>query len=769
LKSQVLNTFLITLFLIITISACKTTKYVPDGEYLLTANKVEIKPHKKSKIKQSDIEGYIRQNPNTKIFYSIPLRLWIYNISQSGKKRKWKEKLLNVWAEPPIIYDNMLTSKTLKQIRSFLTNSGYFNAEIDTDIVHIAPKKVKVIYKINLNKPYKITSVNYKILDNELRKIILADTNKTHLKPGAIYNTELLEKERNRIVYLLKKNGYYGFNKNYVEYLADTDNYQVRLTTIIKNREISKRFPLGRLPHIKYKIGKVTFYTNYDNFKKTKIADTLTINNIRFIISPPEFISPKIIYKGNYIKPDEYYNIENVKATYNYLWRLNTYKLINIYFIPDSNQKDVIDCYIELSPFKKYTTSIELEGTNTSGNFGAQGNIQISDRSLFGNAEILTTNLKGSFQRQTIFTVHSEDKVIQYLPFNTIETGGNVKLAIPQFWLPINSDNFVKKYSPKTIIKTTINYQKRPDYENELLNGSYGYSWKFNENLYSTFNLLELNSVKVFNITPEFKEKIKGTFLEYSFVNHIIAATNYSLSFLTPLTRKNAFSLYGKLESSGNLLTFINKKRPKLSMQNDEGQYLLFNLPYSQYIKLDLDLRYYHNLKHKQQLAYRFFGGIAYPYGNMKILPFEKRYYAGGANGIRAWEIRTLGPGNYRDTTLNYPNQSGDMKLLFSWEYRFHLFWILNAALFADAGNIWEVTPEDPRRSVHFYIDNFYNQIAIGSGIGFRFDLTVFIFRLDFAMKVRDPAEPEGERWLPIRQKPSLNNFNFNIGIGYPF
>jgi len=206
-----------------------------------------------------------------------------------------------------------------------------------------------------------------------------------------------------------------------------------------------------------------------------------------------------------------------------------------------------------------------------------------------------------------------------------------------------------------------------------------------------------------------------------------------------------------------------------MMLTNDIGQYLLFNLPYSQYVKFDIDLRYYHKINSGQSLAYRLFAGAAYPYGNMRILPFEKRYYAGGANGIRAWEIRTLGPGSFRDTSLLYPNQSADMKLLFSWEYRFHLFWVLNSALFVDAGNIWSLSPSDPRKNVHFRYDNFYKQIAVGSGIGFRFDFTIFVFRLDFAMKMRDPALPEGERWLPVKREPSLANFNFNIGIGYPF
>ena len=754
--------------IIIVLNSCKTTTFVPDGEYLLTKNKVKIYSKEKTKISTDDLEGYIRQKPNTKILMVIPLRLWIYNYSHKGKLNKWKQKLMKIWAEPPVIYDDFLTAKTVKQMKTFLLNSGYFNAKIDTDLIK-KDKKIKVVYNVHLNKPYIISSVDYKITDTALKKIILQDTSKSYIKTGKIFNTNLLENERKRIVTLFKENGYYGFSKNYIEYIADTTGYKVKLTTIIKNRNPDKKHPFGTFPHIKYRIGQVTFFTDYETFKHTANVDTTEINGIKFIRTKTEFISPKILYKGNYIKPGDYYNIDNVKATYNFLWKLNSFKLINIYFKPDSLQRDVVNCFVELTPFKKYTFSAEIEGTNTSGNLGAQGNLQLTDRSLFGNAEIFTANIKGAIQRQTVFTTTTDNDVIEYLPFNTIESGGNVKLSIPQFWLPLNSENFVKKYSPKTNIQSNFNYQKRPDYENEILKGSFGYSWKFNKNTYSSVNILELNSVKVFNITPEFENKIKGTFLEYSFVNHIITASNYMLAFNTPLTRRNAFSLYGKIESSGNILHFINTRKSNLSVQNEEGQYLLFNLPYSQYVKFDMDLRYYHNITSNQQLAYRFYGGIGYPYGNMKVLPFEKRYYAGGANGLRAWEIRTLGPGNYKDTSVAFPNQSGDMKLLFSWEYRFHLFWHLNSAIFVDAGNIWEVTQQDRRPLVHFYLNNFYKQIAIGSGVGFRFDFTIFIFRIDFAMKVRDPSLPEGERWLPLKQKTSLGNFNFNIGIGYPF
>ncbi len=649
----------------------------------------------------------------------------------------------------------------------FLRNNGYFNARVDTHLYY-KKKKVKVEYAVRLYKPYRLSEIKYKITDSHIGKLILADTARSLLKSGKIFNTELLDKERKRIVYVLKKHGYYTFNKNYVEYLADTTGYQVNITVLIKNRGISKRHPFGTQPHIQYTIGNVTYFTNGEAIKHSLASDTLTINGITFVTTRTDFVSPKILAKGNYIFPGQLYNIEDVKATYNYLWKLNTFKIINIYFKQDSLRNDVLNCYVELMPLKKYAVSAEIEGTNTSGNLGAQGNLQFSDRSLFGRAENFTMNIKGAIQRQTVFSVQTEDEVIDYLPFNTVETGGNAKISIPHFWLPVNSENFVKKYSPKTVIQTTFNYQKRPDYENEILKGSFGYSWKFNRNLYSSFNLLEINSVKVFNITPEFKDRINGTFLEYSFVNHIISATNYMLGFNTPLSRRNAYSFFGKVESSGNILSLVNAKKG-LSPQNEEGQYLLFGLPYSQYVKFDLDLRYYRNLDASNQLAYRFFAGVAFPYGNMKILPFEKRYYAGGANGIRAWEIRTLGPGNYRDTTSVYPNQSGDMKLLFSWEYRFHLFWLLNAAFFVDAGNIWAVTSDDPRPYVHFYLNNFYKQIAVGSGIGFRFDFTIFIFRLDFAMKVRDPSLPEGKRWLPLRRTPSLSNFNFNLGIGYPF
>ena len=769
-KTRIHIIFIISLF-IISIS-CKTTLLVPDEKYLLSSVKVKVKAETKSNISTSDIEDYIMQKPNRKTLLIFPFRLWVYNWSHYGKKSKWKEtffiyKLGNIIGEPPVIYNDYLTQKSVEQIKIFLRNNGYFNAVVDT-FLHRKKKKISIEYLIKLNKYYKLKSIRYKILDPNLEKIVLNDTINSYLKVGKIFNTMLFEKERERIVYTLKKNGYFTFNKNYIEFIADTNDYQVDITTIIKNRDISKTNPMGIKPHIQFYIGKVVYYTNIDALKHLAMTDTLQINNVTFIKTKKNFVSPKTIVKGNYIYPGKLYNIDDVKATYNYLWKLNTYKIINIYFRQDSAQKDVLDCYVELTPMEKYSFSAEIEGTNTSGNLGAQGNLQFTNRSLLGRAENFTMNIKGAIQRQTVFSIQTQDQIINYLPFNTIETGGKVQLSIPHFWLPINSENFVKKYNPKTVIQATFNYQKRPDYENEILKGSFGYSWKFNKFLNSSFELLEINSVKVFNITQEFKDRINGTFLEYSFVDHIITATNYTIGFNTPLSRKNVFSVFGKVESSGNILSLINAERNFLP-QNDMGQNLLFGLPYSQYMKFDLDFRYYYNIDATNQLAYRFFSGVAVPYGNMEILPFEKRYYAGGANGIRAWEIRTLGPGSFRDTISIYPNQSGDLKLLFSWEYRFHLFWLLNAAFFVDAGNIWSITPNDPRYNVHFYINNFYKQIAIGSGVGFRFDFTIFVFRLDFAMKVRDPALREGERWLPLVRKTSISSFNFNLGIGYPF
>ncbi|MCD6366676.1 MAG: BamA/TamA family outer membrane protein, partial [Bacteroidales bacterium] len=759
-------------------SSCNTTRLVPEEEHLLQKNQLKIIG--KSDIKTDDLEPYLQQHPNTKTAVIFPFHVTVYNLSHSGEKTKIK-KLLGIYkigeiiGEEPVIFSEKKTNKTVKEIKTFLNNKGYFNAAVDYTIIPHG-KKTKVNYQIYLNRPYNFSKVSYHIEDRLMRKIIVTDSLNSLIQSGKQYDVDLLDKERDRIVMRLRNNGYYYFNKDFVSFMADSSNYQIKLELFVGVRD-KKNAELFNKVRQRYRINKIYYYMDfnpkqvlnnlvgyYQNFDTVSYRE-----NIYFLFHKDWFISPKVLQKGNYQLPDSLYDFSLVASTYDYLWKLATYRLINIRFEEDTTHKQFLNCFVELTPMKKYTISTELEGTNTSGNLGVSASLNAVDRSLLYGAEIFNVNMHGGIQRQTVFkTAETDESIIEYLPFNTIEAGLDLGLKIPKFWLPFNAEKFIRKHHPHTVLKASGNYQKRPEYENQIIVGSFGYQWKAGKHILNIFNPLEVNSVYVRNIDEAFSEKINGTYLQNSFSNHMITATNYTFLYNTQNVNKieNAYFLRMKLESSGNVLYNIEKNA---DAPQTDGYYTLFNLPYSNYLKADLDFRFYNELNKKNSLVYRLFGGMAVPYGNLNIIPFEKRYYGGGANGIRAWQIRSLGPGSYYDSTMNYPNQSGDMQLEANAEYRFHMFWMLNGAFFVDAGNIWSVSKDDDRDGSKFYINEFYKQIALGAGAGLRFDFTVFVFRLDLGLKLRDPKEPEGLRWIPGNRKFIGTDFTLNLGIGYPF
>lgn len=758
--------------------SCNTTKLVQENEFLLQKTRINIS--EKSNVKAEDIEPYMKQHPNTRTAIFFPFHLWVYNLANSGKETKLKKwlgiyKMGNIIGESPIIFSDYKARKSAFEMKTYLHNKGYFNSAVDYTVDQHG-KKASITYNVLLNSPYVFSNLDYDIVDKKILFIIKKDSANSLIKPNKPYDIDLLENERKRIVLLLKNNGYYNFNKDFITFLADSNHNKVAMTMLIGECDQKNKAAFNKARQ-QYKVGKIYYFMDYSpkqvlNNPKQFYSnmDTITFDNqVFFLYHNDWFISPKVLYKRNYQKPDSLYKYDNTAATYDYLWKLGTYRLINIRFVEDTIKERYLNCYVELTPLKKYSFSAEIEGTNTSGNLGVSGNLKLSDRSLLDHAEKFDINIHTGFQRQTVFSTSGNNgEITEYLPFNTVEEGIDAGLKIPQFWLPFNSAKFIRKHFPYTVLNASVNYQKRPEYENQIIVSSFGYMWNVGKKILNTFNLIELNSVYVRNIDVSFQNRINGTFLQSSFENHMITATNYTFQFNNENINKiqDAFYFRLKLESSGNILYAIEQNA---NASQTDGHYTLFNLPYSNYFKTDLDFSFYNKISQKQTLAYRVFGGLAIPYGNLNVIPFEKRYYGGGANGIRAWQIRSLGPGAYSDNSMVYPNLSGDMLLEASAEYRFHMFWLLNGAFFVDAGNIWSVSKEDDRQGSKFYIDQFYKQIAVGTGFGLRFDFTVFVLRIDMGLKLRDPSLADYQRWILNTRKFNSSDLTWNLGIGYPF
>ena len=765
------------------LSSCSINHIIPQDQLLLVRNKITTNDSL-SHVPLNNLDVYIRQHPNRKTVSVIPFNLWIYAITHPPKTHGIKYwlglyKLGDIIGEAPVLIDETQAKKSAEEMQKTLFNNGYFNSVVNYQIDTLAPKRGKVTYLIDSKKPYIIDTLYYNIENDSIRALILETRQKTLIKKGLNYNIDLFEQERKRIEFLLKDNGYYYFSKDLIVLDVDSNKNRVSITLNIHHSKLPKEYyPYFYKAMKRYTIAKIYLHTNYNRKKilenKVKYRSTLdTIpftNDIYIVNRGLSPVNPKILLKRNDIIPNTYYSISNVNRLIDYLWKLDIYKLVNIRFTEDSLSvsNNRLICEIELSPFSKYTTTTEVEGTNSSGNLGMAGSVLFKDRSLFNRAEIFNMRVKGAIQHQLLSTSGNDEKVIKYAAFNTINFTVDSRLTFPKFVFPIRLSRFERNKNPHTSITLDFNYQNRPEYENNIVNAAFGYYWQHKKIYLHQLNLLEVNSVKVYSLADNFYHTIKGTFLEQSYSDHFIYATSYMFQINNQILHPNTAHLFFRshIESSGNLLTAFNNLNK--TIPNNDGSYHIFGLPYSQYLLGEIDIRYYVPLLHHQKIVYRNYIGIGYPYKNMGVLPFEKRFYSGGANGIRAWAIRTLGPGTYLDTISTYPNQSGDLKLETNLEYRFPIWSFIESALFIDMGNIWSLSEADERPGTRFHFPDFINELAIGIGTGLRFNFSFFLIRIDMGIKAHNPVMPTGQRWT-ILHGIKNNDVNFNFGIGYPF
>lgn len=482
---------------------------------------------------------------------------------------------------------------------------------------------------------------------------------------------------------------------------------------------------------------------------------------------------PKIITQSILLNSGDLFNLDDVKKTYRRLTDLRIYKYSNIQFslVSDSvnSARNLLNCQINLARSKTQSYTLEAEGTNSGGDLGIGGNLVYANKNIFRGAELFQIRLKGALevQRQNNSNMASDDK---FLFFNTIETGAEISLSIPKFLIPIRLESFPKDFKPKTTISTGINYQQRPKYRRYVTNLSFGYNWSQKDKIQHIFFPAEVNSVKVFP-TAEFKELLEqepNIRLKNQYTNHLISALKYSFIYNDQELNKLQDFIYfrGNFETSGFMLKGINMLFG--ISENDDGYNTLFNIRYAQYVRADFDFRYYSVFTSENKIVWRAMFGIGIPYGNSADIPFEKGFYAGGANGMRGWRIRSLGPGaSTIDETTNFIDRIGDMQFEANFEYRFPIYNFLKGAIYVDAGNIWLLKENDFFPEGNFKLKNFFSEIAMDAGFGFRFDFNFFIFRIDTAIRLRDPSLVRAERWVPL--KTGFNKLAVNFGIGYPF
>ena len=755
---------------------------------LINKNKLIVHGNKTG-INKDDLYGLINQEPNKKLLGVWKFKLWANQLPTNGKERKFKNWMKRKFGEAPVYFDALATDKSLHQMKIYLDKSGHFNSQVSYE-QKLKRNKLNLTFHIEPTSPYRIRNYSQRISDSLLKSNIERISQSSLIHQGSIYSAFVIEDERNRIADSLKNVGYFNFNKEYIFFEIDSalNTNKLDITLMIKDERI--RSGIGadsiiEVPHKQYYLNNIYINSNFDLLDASKVLpDTLQLdiqtdtnktnpNIYYFLHDGPLKIKPKIITQSVLLNSGDIFNLDAVKKTYRRLADLRIYKYSNIQFslVSDSINlgKNLLDCRINLARSKVQSYTLEAEGTNSGGDLGLGGNLLYANKNIFRGAELFQFKLKGALevQRQSNSSTVTNDK---FLFFNTIETGAEISLSIPKFLIPISLESFPKNFKPKTTISTGINYQQRPKYRRYITNLSFGYNWSQNDKIQHLFFPAEVNSVKVYP-TPEFQailEEEPNVRLKNQYTDHLISALKYSFIYNNQELNKLKDFIYfrGNFETSGFMLKGVNMLFG--IPENDEGYNTLFNIRYAQYIRADFDFRYYSVLSKERRIVWRSMLGVGIPYGNSDDMPFEKGFYAGGANGMRGWQIRSLGPGaSSPDETTNQIDRIGDFQVEANVEYRFPVYSFVKGAVYMDAGNIWLLNENDFFPGGNFKLKNFFSEIALDAGLGFRFDFNFFIFRIDTAIRLRDPSKAASSRWISLKN--GIDKLTVNFGIGYPF
>lgn len=760
--------------------SCSTTRHVPQGKRLL--NSVSIEVEDSSKVKTSDLFNFLRQTPNHKVLGFAKLQLGIYNLSgrdSTGRFNRWLRKI----GQAPVIFDPQLTEQSQRQLKLALINRGYNNVEVEVDTVPSGDKKMDVHYRLRPGTPFTVKTIAYEFEDPKLREIIMADSVLFPMVTGAKLDRTVLDAQRTLVVEKLREHGYYAFTKESVTFTADTTagSRDVDLLMTIKNpvaHAAGDSLPSPGI-HKQYRFRNVYVVTDFspgDNAGKYSFEarDTITYKGLRILYGKDRYLRPSAINEQCFVRPGDIYTSSAIDRTYEALNRLAILRYVNLLTRPAGNEGDteMLDTFILLSRTKKQGVSVELEGTNSEGDFGVGGGLTYTNRNLTHRGEILTAKVRGAYESLS----GNFDGLINDC---YTELAAEVGITFPKFEAPFLSQNFKNRMRASTEFAVTFMRQQRPEYTRIIAGAAWKYKWADRANMTRrTFDLLDINVVRLPHSTVDFIDNIApdNPLLRYSYEDHFIMRMGYTWYHTNRRPAStgperherqiNTYTVRASGEVAGNVLWAISK----LSKQHkSDGAYKVFGIQYAQYIKGEIDYTINHAFSTRNSLSFHAGFGIGYPYGNSKMIPFEKRFYAGGANGVRGWNVRTLGPGSYdsRNSVTDFINQCGDISLILNLEFRNKLFWVFEGALFIDAGNIWTIKNYPNQPGGLFRFRNFAKELAVAYGIGLRMDFTYFLLRFDLGFKAHNPAKGQ-EPW-PLIHPNWSRDASFHFSVGYPF
>jgi outer membrane protein insertion porin family len=750
-------------------ASCNTTKLVPKGDALYTGATIKVKDSTLSKKEQKKIveltENIPRPLPNSK-FLGIPLKLNLYNLAGDTSKHNFIRKFLRKTGQPPVLLSSVNLKYNVKLLQNYLENLGYFHAEAEGDTI-VKKRKGHAYYTLNPGPQYTINEVNFETDSSAVGTAIKMTRMNSFLHPKDPFNLEVIKGERTRIDAILKEEGYYYFSPDLLIVDADSTIGDQKVNLYVKVKENTPRE--SKKPFI---IDNVYIYPNYH--LNAKNADTTVsekdLYDGYYIIDRRNTFKPKLFASIMRFDSGDVYNRTDHNLTLSRLINLGVFKFVKNRFEKSiNNQSDTgrLNTYYYLTPLPKKSLRVELTGNTKSNNYvGSLITLSFLNRNTFHGAEQLNVHAN----------VGSEVQYSGYQSgYNTYRLGGGVTFLIPKFVVPFFHFNTTNAFVPKTKIDLSYDLlNRRKLYTLNSLRGDLGYTWKPNIKVTQEFNPFSINYVKALNVTKEYIDSIKKfPILKHAIDTQFVIGSNYSYTIDPFVNDPEGSGLYfnGLADLSGNVAGLFIPKDPATNLKK------LFGAPVSQYVKAQTDVRYFLTMNKKTRWANRLIVGLGYPYGNSQQLPYIKQYFIGGNNSIRAFRSRSVGPGSYKDPNAAkltfFPDESGDIKLEMNTELRYKFNKILEGAFFIDAGNIWLYNKDTLRPGAEFS-SQFIKQLAVGTGVGLRINLTILLLRLDLGVPMRDPSLPAGERWLfnqidfaskDWRRK----NLVFNLAIGYPF
>ena len=739
MKKSIKWSYFALLTSVLLFGACSVSSDLPEGVYMLDKVKV-VTDGKYKDVNPSQMNNYVRQKGNSRWFSAIKIPLGVY--AMAGKDSSWINRTLRRMGEAPVIYDSLLARQSCEDLQLALQNKGYLDAQVEM-FVNPHKHKIDALYVLHPGLPYYINGYTTDIQDSVISKLIAS--RKPLLHNGLQFSTDALNAERSQLTTYLQNQGYFRFHKEFITYRAHKDSarHEVGLSMILH-------------PYRANSEAKDTLHSRYwiRNINYESGAQNDSVIHLR----------PSVLKENTFLETGQPYSATQLQNTYNHFGRLGAVRYTNISFqqVPDTT---LLDTKIQIQTNKPSTISFQPEGTNTSGDLGAAVSLTYQNRNIFKGSETFTMKVRGAYEAIRGLEGYSNQDFIEY----SIEG----RLTFPRFIIPFISSESRRRNTATSEVSLMYDSQDRPEFHRRVLSAAWRYQWKKQDRLDTyRFDVLDLNYV----FMPYISDTFRKEYLDNPSNSNVILRYNYEDLFIMKMGFGYAYNngrlaLKTNVETAGNLLGMCTAIFG--GSKNSNEQYKVFNIAYAQYVKADVDFS--KNLlgrSSKDQLVFHLGLGVAYPYGNSTVLPFEKRYFSGGANSVRGWTVRSLGPGRYKDKdgNINFITQTGDLKLDLNLEYRTHLFWKFNGAAFVDAGNIWTLREYEEQPGGQFTLKGLVTDLAVSYGLGLRLNFDYFVLRFDLGMKAINPAyQTEEEAHYPLIHPKFSRDFAFHFAVGMPF